>query len=272
MSTKTTIKKENKYKVDDIFIVSDAIKDIKKRIGRKEMLNDVDIMFFSYAFAWMLNISKEDLIVIDPVALRTFINSKDDPNKFERQLKAMKTILDPFFGYTKTNKVVIFPLHHKTHWSLLLFINYIDGKKLWCRYDSFSSSHKDYIQQILSTFTKHNILKTENHKYVKRKVPKQKGLWECGVYILMYIYLVMVHRNLIPDNKLKNCNDNKMRGMVQRMTKLISIFEDINKDMAYLDQLDKVNISEIKKQKKKRKRERKDDNKKKTVMKKRKLE
>ena len=126
------------------------------------------------------------------IPLPTFDDIVDTESAYNRTTNTMRRLLE--------NRIVedkLIPLHADTHWSLL---HYQAHTARWYHYDSCGTYHTDYAMSFFQYLYRENIiaepelqhavlalLRDSTALYKAHLPPQQRGGWECGFYVLMYI-------------------------------------------------------------------------------------
>ncbi len=133
------------------------------------------------------------IILADSLHVEQFVI--DDVKRKKYFIATMKTRHPP----SKVNRIYIIPVHSNDHWSLLVRMPKI---KCWFHFDSIPGYHRSYASRLA------NKIDTEIYEIDEddeenefdfiyfKNVPQQNSNWECGIYLLMYVF-VMIHYTTI---------------------------------------------------------------------------
>jgi Ulp1 family protease len=118
----------------------------------------------------------------------------DDMRRKKYFIDTMKTQYSP----SKVNLLYIIPLHSNDHWSLLVRMPKI---KRWFHFDSIPGYHRSFAIRLADRVDKeiYNIGDKEEEEFdfiYFKNVPQQNSNWECGIYLLMYAF-IMIHYTTI---------------------------------------------------------------------------
>lgn len=148
--------------------------DVIDRIWSKQKLNASHIVQVIE-----LLIRDRHISLIDPGFLSLYMKTNDSQSKHV-------TTMRHFFRGDKQKPVVIMPIHHSEHWSLLI---YFARYTTFYYFDSLDEYHNDYVENILSKFVTDSVIKdVATTKLTTIKSETQSFNYECGQYVFMFLY------------------------------------------------------------------------------------
>ncbi len=212
-------------------VISCDANGIKNRIKhRGRMLEDNDVLFFSLCFSWAKKRKEDEIVIIDPLNMKFMLDktkTTDKDRDRDRAISIMKQRLCHSFKNTSSsesnpNTITIFPVNHDLHWSLLV---YFKSYSMWYHFDSMEGCHINFVQKILlKTMASHRLITNKNDKFKSIRVPYQKGGWECGLHMLMFIYIIISTLQKPEDKNFKACDSD---GMEKFLKELNDMFQHI---------------------------------------------
>lgn len=81
--------------------------------------------------------------------------------------------------------LILVPVFHDAHWSLLFFVTHLG---VYMHLDSCAPYHESYVKSLVA-------LLDPEHQYTRLDVaesPQQVSSWECGLFLLMNAYMMIV--------------------------------------------------------------------------------
>lgn len=158
-----------------------------------DCINDI-LNFLTTLYPRRDNIDTVEVVIADSCLIERYMLG----------VKRTRKDLRPSNTRLKSGKVILYilPIYFETHWSLLVRVPRL---KCWLHFDSIDGYHRKYAMKVASVFDKeiYNNEEDDDDDYDDNDdneyefiyfedAPQQKYGWECGIYLLMYGY-VMIH-------------------------------------------------------------------------------
>jgi hypothetical protein len=187
-------------------------------------LTDIDIMNLFYLMVWKKGYTPDDVRCIDSQVVSMIMRwYREGTSPTNREPIDLKTINRTKNLFTENVPPLLFlPLCCGGHWSLLY---YRKESCLWTHMDSLYPMHLSYAKEVLRALKEWNYLTllpwdgTINHFSGMTHQPQS---WECGIYLLLYMLVVLESTN---DGDIKRnlyyTNDRSRRELTQTLLKII---------------------------------------------------
>ena len=122
--------------------------------------------------------------------------------------------------YTDTQRQTTNP---NDHWSMMLWCREGEAEGTAFHYDSLGHFNRERCLETVRVLRKYGILpKSLNGVYRPKFVPEQKGSWECGYFVLLYLYLITRTANTV--NPLTEEVVGKNKELIQTLDRVSGTF------------------------------------------------
>ena len=178
-------------------------------LSKNERLNAENIIYIMNLL--IDNMFPEKYIVlIDPGFIPLYIKRRINTvnNDSHYVIEKRKDIMRYYFDHHQMNEyhyITVIPIHNNDHWSILIYLN---KHRIFYQFDSLSPYHNEYIGLFITSLVRDNII--DAHKTTLRRIKtiQQIADFECGQYIIMYLYSFLKVIMMISNKEMKKYNNN----------------------------------------------------------------
>lgn len=160
---------------------------LKKALrGHDKWSSDVLTHFFHLLLERDLHVERSVVDIVDPGFLSILVDKVGTRGPQEdRNTRVM-------IQYLESSRLILFPLLHREHWSLLA---YIPEGRCWMVCDSLGIYHKERVAHILHQFYQLGVLReevgSERIHFFYPILEKQKDRFESGSFTLFYALMMI---------------------------------------------------------------------------------
>jgi len=145
------------------------------------MLTDYEVQNLFYALVGERHVDPVTVRFVEPTLIELMMCDSD----LHDELYALH--IDSLRRDMRDGTVLLLPLCHDLHWSLLILRT---QDRRWVHMDSLDGYHWPYARQVLLRLVDLGLCHAQDALSRLRALPRQRHGWECGLYVLFYALVV----------------------------------------------------------------------------------